>query len=731
SIFVMTGFPSVAQNFWAGTWETHWATGSARMILSQDGARVTGSYPLLSGQIEAAAEGKLLRGRWSEDKREGSFEFILAEDGQSFIGRRDGVEWWTGARSQRPQAQMQGSADTPRSTLRSFLNAGNLGRDSDKDQWALAASLLVTDANDPVTSPEDKLARTIEYFRLLDLLTIRFPDLDLFGQTDAREVVVPLPIADSLENLSVVFLRHVAGGWRIKLPSRQAIARDRDAILALLGQDSPAQRQSFEALGSPRDTIRSFLIGVSSWDQAGQDLALSTLDLSKFQPVTREAHGELAALQLRRVLERIGIEALQAIPNRLVGSNVFEIFTHSAGNVVLVADGAADQRKWRFSSETVERSMELLRASDKLPATQFRLPGAIPTTAFFSLRDAVSVKAPFLLKRAGRMEIWQVLGSLTGLSLSVLLGMISARLLIILLRRPVEREFLTPKWFRPSLVFCVTLLFGSPVPIIFGVPPHIRHVTVPIIGIALVLLMTMIMWQLLKIYSLHFSRIAERSLGAGDDIAVSLLFALLRLSTIAACGLGLAHFLSISPVNILAGLGIGGLAVAFAARETIANIFGAAVLAVDRPFKRGDMISMGDVRGTVEHVGIRSTRLRTIKNSEIVVPNAKLADTSITNHGASDPQAQHAIFRLSLDSDTVSLSDFVDELKVNFGKLSGISGAENNILIHRIDGKDVEIKILLPAPSDSNENRKLLEDLALGALAKGREVGIGLAWTPA
>jgi hypothetical protein len=92
SIFVMAALPSVAQNFWAGTWETHWATGSARMLLSQDGSRVSGSYPLLSGQIEAAAEGKLLRGRWSEDQREGSFEFILAEDGQSFIGRRDGVD---------------------------------------------------------------------------------------------------------------------------------------------------------------------------------------------------------------------------------------------------------------------------------------------------------------------------------------------------------------------------------------------------------------------------------------------------------------------------------------------------------------------------------------------------------------------------------------------------------------------------------------------------------------
>jgi hypothetical protein len=84
-----------------------------------------------------------------------------------------------------------------------------------------------------------------------------------------------------------------------------------------------------------------------------------------------------------------------------------------------------------------------------------------------------------------------------------------------------------------------------------------------------------------------------------------------------------------------------------------------------------------------------------------------------------------------MESDTVSLSDFVDELKANFSRLSGISDADNNILIHRIDGKDVEIKILLSAPSDSNESRKLLEDLALSALAKGREAGIGLAWTPA
>jgi MscS family membrane protein len=71
----------------------------------------------------------------------------------------------------------------------------------------------------------------------------------------------------------------------------------------------------------------------------------------------------------------------------------------------------------------------------------------------------------------------------------------------------------------------------------------------------------------------------------------------------------------------LAGLGIGGLAFALAAQDTLANVFGSVVVAVDQPFRVGDLVQIGAHQGTVEDIGLRSTRLRTADRTVITIPN--------------------------------------------------------------------------------------------------------------
>lgn len=83
--------------------------------------------------------------------------------------------------------------------------------------------------------------------------------------------------------------------------------------------------------------------------------------------------------------------------------------------------------------------------------------------------------------------------------------------------------------------------------------------------------------------------------------------------------------------SLLAGLGIGGAALAFASKDTIANFFGSLVIFVDRPFQIGDWVEIGDVEGTVEEVDIRTTRIRTFSNSLITVPNSHMTVTAIQN----------------------------------------------------------------------------------------------------
>lgn len=83
--------------------------------------------------------------------------------------------------------------------------------------------------------------------------------------------------------------------------------------------------------------------------------------------------------------------------------------------------------------------------------------------------------------------------------------------------------------------------------------------------------------------------------------------------------------------GLLASLGIGGLAVALAAKETLSNVFGSIMILLDRPFRVGDWIKTGDIEGTVEEIGFRSTRVRTFAKTLITVPNNIIATTSLNN----------------------------------------------------------------------------------------------------
>lgn len=89
--------------------------------------------------------------------------------------------------------------------------------------------------------------------------------------------------------------------------------------------------------------------------------------------------------------------------------------------------------------------------------------------------------------------------------------------------------------------------------------------------------------------------------------------------------------LGYSVASLLAGVGIGGAALAFASKDAVANVFGSIVIFVDRPFLVGDWIEVGDVEGTVEAVGIRVTRIRTFANSLITLPNAQFTTMPINN----------------------------------------------------------------------------------------------------
>ncbi|GAA0179812.1 small-conductance mechanosensitive channel protein MscY [Clostridium sediminicola] len=102
--------------------------------------------------------------------------------------------------------------------------------------------------------------------------------------------------------------------------------------------------------------------------------------------------------------------------------------------------------------------------------------------------------------------------------------------------------------------------------------------------------------------------------------------------------------------GFITGLGIGGLAVALAAKDTLGNIFGGFAIIMDKPFSIGDWIKADSVEGTVEDITFRSTKIRTFANAIVTVPNSKLSNESITNWAKM--QKRRITFNIGITYDT-------------------------------------------------------------------------------
>jgi MscS family membrane protein len=121
--------------------------------------------------------------------------------------------------------------------------------------------------------------------------------------------------------------------------------------------------------------------------------------------------------------------------------------------------------------------------------------------------------------------------------------------------------------------------------------------------------------------------------------------------------------LGINVVGVLAGLSIGGLAVALAAQDTIKNLFGSLTIFLDKPFKVGDWITADGIDGEVEEIGVRSTRIRTFYHSILYVPNGKLADMIVDNLGLRVYRRYRTFLNVDYDTPPAQLKAFVKGLQ--------------------------------------------------------------------
>jgi len=181
--------------------------------------------------------------------------------------------------------------------------------------------------------------------------------------------------------------------------------------------------------------------------------------------------------------------------------------------------------------------------------------------------------------------------------------------------------------------------------------------TFPIIGlidgacrIVSIIIGVWFLWRLLEGLAVYFTARAKETESSLDDQLVPFIAKTLKIFLILTAVLVVAQNMGYSVSGLIASLGIGGIAVAMAAKDTIANIFGSVMILVDRPFMVGDWIKTSEFEGVVEQVGFRSTRIRTFARTLINVPNSTLANMVIDNI---DQRSERRIkMRIGLTYDT-------------------------------------------------------------------------------
>jgi MscS family membrane protein len=186
--------------------------------------------------------------------------------------------------------------------------------------------------------------------------------------------------------------------------------------------------------------------------------------------------------------------------------------------------------------------------------------------------------------------------------------------------------------------------------------------------------------------------------------------------------------LGINITTVLAGLGVGGIAVALALQKPMEDVFGAITLYTQQPVRVGDFCRVGTEMGTIEEIGLRTTRLRTLANTLIAIPNARLANEPIDNISARKKILYRPILRLRYDTTPEQLRHILDGIRELFGAHERIL-QEN----HRVRFKEISDDALLVEvygyvdTTDWSEYLELAEELNMRILEIVAQAGTTLS----
>jgi MscS family membrane protein len=238
-------------------------------------------------------------------------------------------------------------------------------------------------------------------------------------------------------------------------------------------------------------------------------------------------------------------------------------------------------------------------------------------------------------------------------------------------------------------------------------------------------------WLCVRVIDLVF-KLKQSQLVATSSDKISLVQLGRKLFKILAVVVGAVVIFYIAGINIaavLTGLGIGGIAIAFAAQKTLENLFGGIMIISDQPIRVGDFCRAGDYLGTVENIGLRSTRIRTLKRTVVSVPNGQLAVMSLENFTMRDKIWFHHTLHLRYETTADQLRYILAEIRKMLYEHSKVESHSARIRFTGLGNSSLDLEVFAYVLEREYEPfLHVQEDLLLRILDMIEASGTGIAF---
>jgi MscS family membrane protein len=504
-------------------------------------------------------------------------------------------------------------------------------------------------------------------------------------------------------------------------------------------------------MSSPRATLQNFTAtidrvaanfkdlnrrGVRSENARLIQLGLGCLDLSAIPSSLVETEGREAAVCLKEVLDRIPLPPLDTLPDaaavKTAGIDRWRLPNTEISLVRLTTGPRAGD--FVFSADSVARAEEFFERVRHVP---YR-PDAGSPGLFDSYVQLGGWMIPEALIRrlpawahtvVGGETIWQWMATILLVAVAAVVVAAAAR---VRLRSAGDRFEVVERLFLPAALVAMGLLFD------WLCTWQIRltgEILVAAKVIARAVMLVGVVGGVLDTVAWATERfLTWRRMGA-DSIEgqlVRLASNVGRFLAVAWILIAAADSFGVPVTPLVAGLGAGGLAIALASQYTMENLIAGLVIFADKPVRIGDECQYGAVRGRVERIGLRSTRIRGIDHTLISIPNAEFAKSQLVNFSSRDRIPLSITLTLPTIGGPPALRQRLDALRQLVAAHPGLDPAASRVTLGDPTGDGVTVEIAAVCPgADERTARECRERLLLEALAvTGGAAAIGDAATP-